>query len=167
MAISPDPTSATNIALGQGNEDHPDSDRSRENSPPLGNLSLPAMLKTHNPSTDPNESRSTLATDYEQSPWFPSQVRVSPLASNSTGASVQSPTTTGHNSSLTAGLSIVSSGLRNSRIPRAHAVVVCGPAGIGKSSLILAHQTAWRKDGLWGYAKMSKGESSPFTGLVS
>src|SRR5258706_4856974 len=39
-------------------------------------------------------------------------------------------------------------------------------AGIGKSSLILANQTNWRSSGLWVYAKMVKGESSPFTGLV-
>ena len=48
----------------------------------------------------------------------------------------------------------------------ARSVVVCGPAGIGKSSLILANQTNWRSSGLWGYAKMVQGESSPFTGLV-
>lgn len=48
----------------------------------------------------------------------------------------------------------------------ARSIVVCGPAGIGKSSLILANQTNWRSSGLWGYAKMVKGESSPFTGLV-
>lgn len=48
----------------------------------------------------------------------------------------------------------------------ARAIVVCGPAGIGKSSLILANQTNWRSSGLWGYAKVVKGESSPFTGLV-
>lgn len=52
------------------------------------------------------------------------------------------------------------------RSAMACSVVVCGPAGIGKSSLILANQTNWRSSGLWGYAKMVKGESSPFTGLV-
>ncbi len=52
------------------------------------------------------------------------------------------------------------------KLARAHSVVVCGPAGIGKSSLILANQANWRSCGLWGYAKMVKGESSPFTGLV-
>src|SRR5258706_15458023 len=36
-------------------------------------------------------------------------------------------------------------------------------AGIWKSSLILANQTNWLRSGLWVYAKMVKGESSPRT----
>jgi len=55
---------------------------------------------------------------------------------------------------------------QRSKAVMARSVVVCGPAGIGKSSLILANQANWRSSGLWGYAKMVKGESSPFTGLV-
>jgi hypothetical protein len=58
-------------------------------------------------------------------------------------------------------------GVRGSRTPQAHAIIICGPAGIGKSSLIQMQQANWRRQGLWGHAKMVKGEASPFTGLVS
>lgn len=56
---------------------------------------------------------------------------------------------------------------RGVRTAQAHSIVICGPAGIGKSTLIQMHQANWRKRGLWGHAKMIKGEASPFTGLVS
>lgn len=58
-------------------------------------------------------------------------------------------------------------GVRGSRTAQAHAIIICGPAGIGKSSLIQLQQANWRRQGLWGHAKMVKGEASPFTGLVS
>jgi hypothetical protein len=58
-------------------------------------------------------------------------------------------------------------GVRGNRTAQAHSVVICGPAGIGKSTLIQTHQASWRRRGLWGHAKMVKGEASPFTGLVS
>ena len=60
-----------------------------------------------------------------------------------------------------------STGLRGARTAQAHSIIICGPAGIGKSTLIQMHQANWRRRGLWGHAKMIKGEASPFTGLVS
>lgn len=62
--------------------------------------------------------------------------------------------------------SLAGSGGRGNRAAQAHAIIVCGPAGIGKSSLIQVHQANWRRQGLWGHAKMVKGQASPFTGLV-
>ncbi|KAH9075705.1 histidine kinase [Lactarius deliciosus] len=53
------------------------------------------------------------------------------------------------------------------RGPRAHGVVVIGPAGAGKSSLILANQAKWRAYGLWGHAKFQSTVSAPFAALLS
>ncbi|KAH8120504.1 dual-domain HisK/Mak2 protein kinase [Phellopilus nigrolimitatus] len=54
-----------------------------------------------------------------------------------------------------------------SRVSRTRSVVVAGPAGMGKSSLILANQAKWRSHGLWGHAKFQKSTSAPFTALLS
>ncbi|KAF7367339.1 Histidine kinase [Mycena sanguinolenta] len=55
-----------------------------------------------------------------------------------------------------------------SRIPRTHAVIVVGPPGVGKSSIILANQAKWRAHGLWGHAKFLNADSSgPFSTLLS
>ncbi|KAF8272384.1 histidine kinase [Lactarius quietus] len=51
------------------------------------------------------------------------------------------------------------------RGPRAHGVVVIGPAG--QSSLILANQAKWRAYGLWGHAKFQNTISAPFSALLS
>ncbi|KAH9945631.1 histidine kinase [Amylocystis lapponica] len=51
--------------------------------------------------------------------------------------------------------------------PRTHAVVILGPPGAGKSSLILAHQARWRSHGLWGQAKFSDVEAGPFASLLA
>ncbi|KAN0138534.1 hypothetical protein V8E53_003522 [Lactarius tabidus] len=53
------------------------------------------------------------------------------------------------------------------RGPHAHGVVVIGPAGAGKSSLILANQAKWRAYGLWGHAKFQNTVSAPFSALLS
>lgn len=52
------------------------------------------------------------------------------------------------------------------RRPKTHAVVITGPPGAGKSSLILAHQAKWRANGLWGQARFQELESAPFSSLV-
>lgn len=86
----------------------------------------------------------------------------------STGASAPS---LGHNAnshSLSMGSSVLSgASLRGTRTAQAQSIVICGPAGIGKSTLVQMHQATWRKRGLWGHAKMIKGEASPFTGLLT
>ncbi|KAI0286668.1 histidine kinase [Russula aff. rugulosa BPL654] len=71
-------------------------------------------------------------------------------------------------------VSIVSDGIRKitlspprERGPRAHGVIVVGPAGVGKSSLVLAHQAKWRAYGLWGHAKFQGTISAPFAALLS
>lgn len=45
-------------------------------------------------------------------------------------------------------------------------VVIAGPAGVGKSSIILANQTKWRAHGLWGHAKFQKQTTAPFTAIL-
>ncbi|KAJ7922998.1 hypothetical protein B0H13DRAFT_1981220 [Mycena leptocephala] len=55
-----------------------------------------------------------------------------------------------------------------SRAARTHVVVVVGPPGVGKSSIILANQAKWRAHGLWGHAKFLNTDSSgPFSTLLS
>ncbi|KAK2461712.1 hypothetical protein APHAL10511_006175 [Amanita phalloides] len=53
-----------------------------------------------------------------------------------------------------------------SRTPRTQAVIVVGPPGIGKSSIILANQAKWRSHGLWGQAKFQASDSAPFAALL-
>ncbi|KAJ3513116.1 hypothetical protein NLJ89_g3133 [Agrocybe chaxingu] len=52
-----------------------------------------------------------------------------------------------------------------SRISRTQAVLVVGPAGIGKSSMVLVNQAKWRSHGLWGQAKFQNADSAPFAAL--
>ncbi|CAA7259981.1 unnamed protein product [Cyclocybe aegerita] len=53
-----------------------------------------------------------------------------------------------------------------SRISRTQAVLVVGPAGIGKSSMVLVNQAKWRSHGLWGQAKFQSADSAPFAALL-
>ncbi|KAJ7596782.1 dual-domain HisK/Mak2 protein kinase [Mycena floridula] len=53
------------------------------------------------------------------------------------------------------------------RISRAHVVIVQGPPGVGKSSIILANQSSWRSHGLWGQAKFQNTDSAPFAALLA
>ncbi|KAK0208888.1 hypothetical protein DFS33DRAFT_1254916 [Desarmillaria ectypa] len=53
------------------------------------------------------------------------------------------------------------------RTARAQVVVVAGPPGIGKSSMILINQAKWRSHGLWGHAKFQNVDSAPFSALLS
>ncbi|KAF9654281.1 histidine kinase [Thelephora ganbajun] len=59
------------------------------------------------------------------------------------------------------------SGVPSSRVSRTRAVFVVGPAGAGKTSLVLANQATWRCHGLWGQAKFQRVDSAPFSGLLS
>ncbi|KAF8061003.1 hypothetical protein FPV67DRAFT_1673829 [Lyophyllum atratum] len=52
------------------------------------------------------------------------------------------------------------------RASRTQAVMVIGPPGIGKSSMILANQAKWRSHGLWGQAKFQNADSAPFAALL-
>ncbi|KAJ6501559.1 dual-domain HisK/Mak2 protein kinase [Mycena vitilis] len=55
-----------------------------------------------------------------------------------------------------------------SRGARTHGVIVVGPPGVGKSSIVLANQAKWRAHGLWGHAKFLSADSSgPFATLLS
>ncbi|KAG7090785.1 hypothetical protein E1B28_009870 [Marasmius oreades] len=50
---------------------------------------------------------------------------------------------------------------------RPQVIVVTGPPGVGKSSMILINQAKWRSHGLWGQAKFHSGDSAPFASLLS
>jgi predicted ATPase/serine/threonine protein kinase len=57
--------------------------------------------------------------------------------------------------------------IRNrSRVSRTQTILVVGPPGIGKSSMVLANQAKWRSHGLWGQAKFQNAESAPFAALL-
>ncbi|KAI0063199.1 STKc type histidine kinase [Artomyces pyxidatus] len=75
---------------------------------------------------------------------------------------------------MTSPMTTVSDGIRRialgsspRRGPHAHGVIVVGPAGVGKSSLIMAHQAKWRAYGLWGHAKFQSTAAAPFAALLS
>ncbi|KAI0078477.1 histidine kinase [Panus rudis PR-1116 ss-1] len=53
------------------------------------------------------------------------------------------------------------------RRPKTHAVIITGPPGAGKSSLVLANQAKWRSHGLWGQARFTDTESAPFSSLLA
>ncbi|KAF9015434.1 dual-domain HisK/Mak2 protein kinase [Cyathus striatus] len=52
------------------------------------------------------------------------------------------------------------------RLSRTQAILVVGPPGIGKSSMVLANQAKWRSHGLWGQAKFQNADSAPFAALL-
>ncbi|KXN87566.1 Peroxide stress-activated histidine kinase mak2 [Leucoagaricus sp. SymC.cos] len=52
------------------------------------------------------------------------------------------------------------------RVSKTQVVLVVGPPGIGKSSMILANQAKWRSHGLWGQAKFQNVDSAPFAALL-
>ncbi|KDQ54896.1 hypothetical protein JAAARDRAFT_196280 [Jaapia argillacea MUCL 33604] len=54
-----------------------------------------------------------------------------------------------------------------SKAARSHTIIVIGPPGAGKSSLILANQAKWRSHGLWGQAKFQNADAAPFSALLS
>ncbi|KAF8912937.1 dual-domain HisK/Mak2 protein kinase [Gymnopilus junonius] len=54
-----------------------------------------------------------------------------------------------------------------SRVSRTETVLVVGPPGIGKSSIILINQAPWRSHGLWGQAKFQGADSAPFAALLA
>ncbi|KAJ3724256.1 hypothetical protein DFJ43DRAFT_1157787 [Lentinula guzmanii] len=56
--------------------------------------------------------------------------------------------------------------IRKPRSSRAQVVVLVGPPGVGKSSMILVNQAKWRSHGLWGQAKFQNVDSAPFAALL-
>ncbi|KAK7468476.1 Chk1 protein kinase [Stygiomarasmius scandens] len=53
------------------------------------------------------------------------------------------------------------------RSSRAQVIVIVGPPGVGKSSMVLVNQAKWRSHGLWGQAKFQSVDSAPFAALLS
>ncbi|KAJ7151534.1 hypothetical protein C8R46DRAFT_1166444 [Mycena filopes] len=101
------------------------------------------------------------------------------LSSNDGGDVTDSPHSSVRNVSMlgpssSSGSSLLSTerlrptALRTKSRARTHAVIVVGPPGVGKSSIILANQAKWRAHGLWGHAKFLNADSSgPFATLLS
>ncbi|KAJ4499295.1 histidine kinase [Lentinula lateritia] len=56
--------------------------------------------------------------------------------------------------------------IRKPRSSRAQVVILVGPPGVGKSSIILVNQAKWRSHGLWGQAKFQNADSAPFAALL-
>ncbi|KAJ3894889.1 hypothetical protein GG344DRAFT_62575 [Lentinula edodes] len=56
--------------------------------------------------------------------------------------------------------------IRKPRSSRAQVVILVGPPGVGKSSMILVNQAKWRSHGLWGQAKFQNADSAPFAALL-
>ncbi|KAF9454975.1 dual-domain HisK/Mak2 protein kinase [Macrolepiota fuliginosa MF-IS2] len=88
-----------------------------------------------------------------------------PMPSNSTA--FDNTTTNLSINSPISGEDLRKAALRSrSRISKTQVVLVVGPPGIGKSSMILANQAKWRSHGLWGQAKFQSADSAPFAALL-
>ncbi|KAI9445552.1 histidine kinase [Lactarius indigo] len=109
------------------------------------------------------QSRSSCSGHSAKHPATCDDPRQKKLAeSNSSGAAATSSIHT-----VSDGMHRITLSPPRGRGPRAHGVVVIGPAGAGKSSLILANQAKWRAYGLWGHAKFQSTVSAPFAALLS
>ncbi|TBU58822.1 histidine kinase [Dichomitus squalens] len=100
-------------------------------------------------------------------------MNMSPDSPQSKVSSIELPGAPG-SGTVTSGSTIpTSDGLRRVALApsqgraRTHAAIIVGPAGAGKSSLILAQQAKWRSHGLWGQAKFSEVEPGPFASLLA
>ncbi|KZT67653.1 histidine kinase [Daedalea quercina L-15889] len=117
---------------------------------------------TSAPTEDRSESRSSRSED------SPTPMSASDPSSPRVGRTSDTSATT---MSISTGGMTGSDGLRrvalapSSGRARTHAVIILGPPGAGKSSLVLAHQARWRSHGLWGQTKFSDVEAAPFASL--
>ncbi|CED84388.1 histidine kinase [Phaffia rhodozyma] len=76
----------------------------------------------------------------------------------------------GHAHVLAHGLvggNVRSHGNAKERLAAARAIVITGPAGVGKSALVLASQTVCRSSGFYGVAKFDATETSPYSAILS
>ncbi|TFK57700.1 histidine kinase [Heliocybe sulcata] len=107
-------------------------------------------------STKSESSRSHTPGDQDTSP------KISPKLTPPVSSYMTGPTTVS-----------ASDGLRrvalapSKKTARSHAVILIGPPGAGKSSLVLANQAKWRSHGLWGQAKFQNADTAPFSALLS
>ncbi|EPS99596.1 hypothetical protein FOMPIDRAFT_1147208 [Fomitopsis schrenkii] len=121
---------------------------------------------TSAPTDERSESRSSSRSDGSPTPMSASDPNSPKLGS------VKASDTSGTPMSISTGMT-GSDGLRrvalapSSGRARTHAVIITGPPGAGKSSLVLAHQARWRSHGLWGQAKFSDVEAAPFASLLA
>ncbi|KAF9243774.1 STKc type histidine kinase [Melanogaster broomeanus] len=53
------------------------------------------------------------------------------------------------------------------RSVKPHAVMIVGSGGVGKTSIVLAHQAKWKAHGLWAHAKFQATDNAPFAALVT
>ncbi|OSX67898.1 hypothetical protein POSPLADRAFT_1043081 [Postia placenta MAD-698-R-SB12] len=143
---------------------HTSTSYSRHIGSPHGSIVVSSSDSAGATNDDPSDSRSSSDASM-QTPMSTTGDGFSPRLS-SLKASEASVTTM----SMSPGVS-GSDGLRrvalapSSGRARTHAVIVLGPPGAGKSSLILANQAKWRSHGLWGQARFSDVEAAPFASL--
>ncbi|KAI5897382.1 histidine kinase [Schizophyllum commune H4-8] len=89
--------------------------------------------------------------------------RTSPSHDVTTSASGHAPTATSATPS-----DLRRTALRTkARSVRTHTIVIVGPPGVGKSSMVLANQAEWRRYGVWGQAKFQNIDAAPFSALLS
>ncbi|PPQ67388.1 hypothetical protein CVT25_005967 [Psilocybe cyanescens] len=101
------------------------------------------------------------------SPYNNSVSTSSPRALAFTESSLYDHSTSMSSPSLHSGEALRKVILRSrSRVSRTQTVIVVGPPGIGKSSMILVNQAKWRSHGLWGQAKFQSADSAPFAALL-
>ncbi|RDB29051.1 Peroxide stress-activated histidine kinase mak2 [Hypsizygus marmoreus] len=133
-------TKAQGVGTSTG-EEHSESTSSRSESPHHGPLDNDTSIRLV------SSDRGSPASDWQSSTVSLPSMSMSP--------------------SMTSGDGLRRVALRSkTRSSRTQAVIVVGPAGIGKSSIILANQAKWRAHGLWGQAKFQAADSAPFAALL-
>ncbi|PPQ63721.1 hypothetical protein CVT24_004301 [Panaeolus cyanescens] len=120
------------------------------------------------PNSNSQESNADRLSDTESTMDSPNPTDSSPTMNTSSEISSYPPS-----ASASMSPSITSNGKfrkvmvgPRSRVNRTQTVLVVGPPGIGKSSLILVNQAKWRSHGLWGQAKFQNADSAPFAALL-
>ncbi|EPQ61132.1 hypothetical protein GLOTRDRAFT_113578 [Gloeophyllum trabeum ATCC 11539] len=120
-------------------------------------------------STKSESSQSLVLNEEEGSPKM-----TPPLSTQATNTQFDQSSTSTATTSMMSPPMTTSDGLRRvaltparSKTARAHTIIIVGPPGAGKSSLVLANQAKWRSHGLWGQAKFQNADAAPFSALLS
>ncbi|KAF8973859.1 dual-domain HisK/Mak2 protein kinase [Flammula alnicola] len=136
---------------------------SRHFSASKGYIALSASGSSNTNHDDYAESVSSRST----SPYASMIGESSPRLQPSADSPADHTTSQSYSPSLHSGDGLRKVMLRSrSRISRTQTVLVVGPPGVGKSSMILVNQADWRSHGLWGQAKLQSADSAPFSALL-
>ncbi|THH17217.1 hypothetical protein EW146_g3550 [Bondarzewia mesenterica] len=144
---------------------------SRHTTTAKGSITLTSSGSTGGTADTPDNRSATPSSHSPSSPDMSSSMLDSP---QKTSSGLEGVTSQVQSSSV--GLSAVTDMSENLRrialspTPRrvhAHGIIIVGPAGAGKSALVLANQARWRSHGLWGHAKFQTSSAAPFAALLS